>query len=70
MMIDLDQETMLPVNMYVYYMDLDKANETGTPTWELLHDYKEEYGLADLSPKSMLDLSNRMKTDANLANQF
>ena len=70
MMIDLDQETMLPVNMYTYYMDIDKANETGEPTWELLHDYKSEYGLTDLSPKSLKDLSDRMLTDADLAATF
>ena len=29
MLIDLDAETMLPVNMHSYYMDLDEANETG-----------------------------------------
>jgi len=61
---------MLPVNMYTYYMDIDKANETGSPSWELLHDYKSEYGLVDLSPKSMKDLSDRMLTDADLAANF
>ena len=53
MIIEFDQQTMLPVNMYVYYMDIDKANAEGKPTWELLHDYKSSYGLTDLSPRSM-----------------
>ena len=53
MIIEFDQQTMLPVNMYVYYMDIDKANAEGKPTWELLHDYKETYGLTDMSPSSM-----------------
>ena len=61
---------MLPVNMYTYYMDIEKANAEGYPTWELLHDYKETYGLTDMSPKSMLDLSKRFLTDADLANKF
>ena len=70
MIVEFDQATMLPINMYTYYMDLAKANADGQPTWELLHDYKETYGLADLSPKSMLDLSQRFLTDADLANTF
>ena len=61
---------MLPVNMYSYYMDIEQANASGTPTWALLHDYKTEYGLADLSPLSMLQLSERLKNEADLANQF
>jgi hypothetical protein len=61
---------MLPVNMYTYYLDVAQANASGTPTWSLLHDYKTEYGLTDLSPQSMLELSERMKTDVDLANQF
>ena len=69
-MIDFDQETMLPINMYTYYMDIDKANETGTPTWELLHDYLSEYGLKDLSPKSMKEMSDRMLTDTEFAEKF
>ncbi len=63
MMIDFDAATMLPINMSTYYMDLVKANAEGSPTWEKLYDMKTEYGLADLSPKSMLDLSKRMLTD-------
>ena len=70
MMIDFDQETMLPVNMYTYAMDIEKANAEGYPTWELLHDYTETYGLTDMSPQSMLGLSKRFLTDASLANQF
>ena len=61
---------MLPVNMYTYYLDIAQANASGTPTWTLLHDYKTEYGLTDLSPQSMKQLSERFKTEADLANQF
>lgn len=67
MMIDFDQETMLPVNMFTYYLDIDQANADGYPTWKLLHDYKEEYGLTDISPKSMKELSERFLTDEDTA---
>ena len=69
-MIDFDQEFMVPVNMSVYYMDLDKANAEGYPSWELLYDYISEYGLADMSPKSMKGLSDRILTDMDTAAQF
>ena len=61
---------MVPINMYTYYLDLDQANETNEPTWALLHDYKEEYGLSDLSPASMKDLTQRFLTDADTASLF
>lgn len=70
MIIELDQETMLPVNMFTYAMDIAKANKEGTPTWELIHDYKETYGLKDLSPKSMLELSERIRDDFDTAAEF
>lgn len=63
MMIDFDAETLLPVNMSTYYFDLEKANAEGYPTWEVLYDMKSEYGLKDLSPKSMLGLSEQMLAD-------
>ena len=70
MMVELDQATMLPMNFYSYYLDLEKANATGTPTWELLQDYNAEYGLSDVSPRSMKQLADRLLTDADLASQF
>ena len=63
MMVDFDAATMLPINMTTYFMDLEKANAEGYPTWEKLYDMKTEYGLKDLSPKSMLELSERMLND-------
>ena len=70
MTIDFDAETMLPINMSTFYMDFEKANADGYPTWEKLYDMKTEYGLADLSPKSMLELSERILNDTETANQF
>ena len=71
MTIEFDAKTMLPVNMYTHTFDLEKANQDGnSPEWYLQHDYLTEYGLKDLSPQSMLELSERFKTDADLARQF
>lgn len=67
--VEFDALTMLPINMKTYYFDLVTANTIAgdTPGWTFLHDWKETYGLKDLSPASMLDLSERFKTDQDLA---
>jgi len=71
MTIEFDALTMLPLNMYTYTFDLEKANEPGnSPEWFRQHDYLSEYGLKDLSPSSMKDLSDRFLTDSDLARQF
>ena len=70
MVIDLDAKTLLPVNMYTYYMNLDEANETGTPVWRVLHDYLDEYSLPDMSPASMRDLAIRILTNHELSLKF
>ena len=61
--VEFDALTMLPMNMKTYYFDLDKANasDADTPGWTLLHDWKETYELPDISPASMLGLSERFK---------
>lgn len=66
MTIDLDSETLLPLNMESFYFDLGQANIDGQPTW-MSHDYLSEFKLADMSPASMLDFAHRMKEDKELA---
>ena len=70
MLIEFDQQTLLPINMKTYFMDVNKANESGEPTWELLHDYLDTYHLKDLSPSSMLELSESFLVDDELASLF
>lgn len=66
MTLDLDVETLLPVNKETHYFDLEQANTDGTPTWKSA-DYLSTWKLADLSPSSMKDFANRIKSDASLA---
>ena len=61
---------MLPLNIKTYYMDVNKANAEGQPTWELFDNYLEDYGLKDLSPSSMKDLASRIKADPSLAKEW
>ena len=70
MVLDLDAKTMLPVNMYTYYIDVDKANAEGEPNWEMLHDYKESYKMDDLRPSNFKDLAVRIFTDKELATTY
>jgi len=70
--VEFDAQTMVPINMYTYTFDLDKANrrDGNVPEWYMQHDYLTEYGLKDLSPSSLLELSERFRTDEELAKQF
>lgn len=71
MVIDFDAETMLPVNMRTYFTDLSKATESSEPpVWEVLHDYKETYGMVDLSPSSFKKFAESLKHDTYMASLF
>ena len=48
---------MVPINVETYYMNLTEANSGKEPEWKVLHDFKKEYNLKDLSPSSMLDFT-------------
>lgn len=64
-----DQEFMVPMNIYTYYMNLTvtNANPSEEPTWQVLHNFKSSYNLTDLSPASMKDFAHRMYNDSELA---
>lgn len=61
--VEIDQETMLPINLETYIFDLSVQE----PKWAFSHDYLEYYKLDDLSPKSMMDLADRFKADEDLS---
>ena len=56
--IEFDQEFMIPVNIYTYYMDLAQANANGQPNWVLLKDYLSYYNMPDLRPDNIAALAN------------
>ena len=68
--IDLDAETLLPLNIHTYYMDIAKANAEGHPTWEILDDVVGTWKTKDMSPSSMKDLAGRLLTDSDLAKDW
>lgn len=54
---------MVPVNIYTYFMNLTEANLNDKPDWKILHDFKHEYGLKDLSPSQIQKLTERMQNE-------
>ena len=69
MTLDLDAETLLPINKHSHYFNLTQANEEGTPTWQN-HDYLQTFNLTDLSPSSMMNLALRVKNDKDFAQMW
>lgn len=66
-MIDVDEETMLPTNFRIFYMDLVMANNSGTPEWVQLIDYVKDYDLTQgMSPDSLYRLTVRLTQDVDL----
>ena len=59
--IDLDPETLFPLDIHSYSFDLFEANARGPdikPDWHKIYSYKEQFNMPDLSPKSFQDVAN------------
>ena len=69
MTLDLDAETLLPVNKHSFSFDLGKANSEDITTWTS-HDYLQTYNLTDLSPASMMKMARRSQTDSEFAKMW
>ncbi len=55
-MFEVDVETMLPVKIHTYFLNVTDSN----PQWREDHEMTEMYGMKDLSPRSFADLSERI----------
>ena len=70
-LIDIDEETMLPINFRIFAMDLIEANASNEPQWVQLIDYVNDYGITPgMSPDSLYDLAYRMTQDVDLFWKF
>ncbi len=54
---------MLPVSRKTYFFDLEEANASGTPSWQLLTDWTVDFEMNDLSPLSFKKMTERMVSD-------
>ena len=61
---------MLPISRKTYWFDLEKANETGTPDWQLYTDWTVDLGLTDLSPASMAKFADKLASDEATASDY
>ena len=72
--IEWDEETMVPVNIHTYTTNLTAANlnltPNGEPEWYELHDYINYYNITDISPASMMDLSNQFYENITMAQKY
>ena len=67
---EMDPDTLIPVNLLTYSFDLKHANEFNDPKWSLDYDFKKVYGLSDLSPKSFNDYASKMVTEERKSQIF
>lgn len=63
---DIDEETMLIVNITTYFFNVTKAN-LGQPEWELYHNILSDYGLKDASPSEFHKFAERALADEETA---
>ena len=69
--LELDEETMLPINWKIYKLDIEKANASDVPEWELSVDYVNDYQLGQMSPNSLYNLAKSMtEDDGTLLHQY
>jgi len=64
-----DKEFMVPINVEVYMMDLDKANKNPDkkPEWTLNHSFINTYQMEDLSPSSFKKFTEKLYSDGKMA---
>ena len=48
---------MLPINFYIYEINLDEANRNGVTDWRMLIDFIKDYNMTEKSSKGLRDLS-------------
>lgn len=70
LVIEVDEETMLPINTQTYYFNITHANLYNEPLWLPLHDLTSYYQLEDLSPDSINDFAHRVLNNETLANLY
>lgn len=63
---EVDEETMLPVKVYTYSLDIS----ADAPEWKYHHELTDLYEMKDLSPSSFDTLSDQMLADEDMASRF
>lgn len=67
---DHDDTTRLVVDHETWSMNLEEANDVGTPIWRKLYTAKDAYSLPSLRPADWSDFITRMKNNDELFELF
>jgi hypothetical protein len=69
--IDIDKETLLPLNYEIWGMDIEQANLTDKPMWEKKVDYVKDYNLDTYpTPNELWMLADKISKDMTLASVY
>jgi len=68
--VEVDAETLLPLNYQMYSLDLEKANASNKAEWKLTVDYLRDYKIKDMSPDEMFRLAGIVGMDPRQANIY
>ena len=63
----MDPDTLIPIDIETYAVDLDKANTDGTPKWFKAFSDRETYDLKDLSPQSYYEQATQISLNQHAA---
>jgi hypothetical protein len=64
---DINPDTMIPVDVNTYSFDINHANEFNEPKWDKDYNLKKAFNLADLSPNSFNKFAISMGTNEKAA---
>lgn len=68
--VELDKEEMIPLEIESYWFDIDESNKQNKPIWKHYHNFKQDYGLKDLSPAEMLRLTTEIRDSEETAIKY
>ncbi len=70
--LDIDEQTMRPLNFYDYRLNLTKWNnvESEDIQWDLAYDFLKEYNLTDMSMESIEEFIEKLRKDQDTINKY
>lgn len=66
----LDPDTMLPIDFETQVFHLNHANKYDYPRWTNFYNWRQDYGMDDLSPSSFAKFSERLYSDKETCQLF
>lgn len=57
---EFDKETMLPLKMHSYFLNLTRAQQENVATWEYAYEFTNVYEMDDMSPSGLYKFTEKM----------